>query len=272
MKRINPFLKWPGGKRWFVEKHSTLLPTNFTTYIEPFLGSGSVFFFLQPTKSILSDVNKELIDTYLGVKNSHHDVVEQLQKYQTEHSNEFYYKTRATNLVDTIDVAARFIYLNRTCFNGIYRVNNNGAFNVPKGTSDSVFRTEDDFETWSRLLSTARLEVTDFEIAIDEAMEGDLIFADPPYTVRHNLNGFREYNEKLFSWDDQVRLSKSLIRAKDRGAYIVSTNANHQSVRELYEDKGFTMLTTSRFSSISANPTNRRQFDELIILSSESFL
>ncbi|RRB15646.1 Dam family site-specific DNA-(adenine-N6)-methyltransferase [Larkinella knui] len=269
---MKPFLKWPGGKRWFVEKHSTLLPTNFNTYIEPFLGSGSVFFFLQPIRAILSDVNKDLIDTFKGVKDSYDDVLRKLQHYQTEHSEEFYYNTRAELLTNTIDVAARFIYLNRTCFNGIYRVNNNGVFNVPKGTSDSVFRKEDDFKSWSRLLSTARLEVCDFEITIDKAMAEDLIFADPPYTVRHNLNGFREYNEKLFSWDDQVRLSEALIRARDRGAHIVSTNANHQSVRELYENRGFTLLTTSRFSSISANPTNRRQFDELVILSSESFL
>lgn len=265
-------MKWPGGKRWFVEKHSTLFPTNYNTYIEPFLGSGSVFFFLQPTRAILSDINKELINTFIGVRDNYSEVVKQLQEYQTEHSIEFYYNTRAALSTNNVDDAAKFIYLNRTCFNGIYRVNNNGVFNVPKGTSDSVFRKEDDFKNWSRILSTAQLNVSDFEVTINEAMAGDLIFADPPYTVRHNLNGFREYNEKLFSWDDQVRLSEALVRARDRGAHIVSTNANHQSVRELYENRGLSLLTTSRFSSISANPTNRRQFDELVILSSEHFL
>jgi DNA adenine methylase len=159
------------------------------------------------------------------------------------------------------------IYLNRTCFNGIYRVNLDGKFNVPRGTKNVVLDESDNFEQISKLLSGAEIMLTDFEAMIDDAMAGDFVFADPPYTVRHNFNGFVKYNEKLFSWQDQERLSKALIRARDRGVQIIATNANHASVRELYTDQGFRLITTSRFSSISASAENRKQYEELIILS-----
>jgi DNA adenine methylase len=163
--------------------------------------------------------------------------------------------------------AARVIYLNRTCFNGIYRVNQDGKFNVPKGTRDSILFDTDDFAAAAKLLRRAEIRVADFEELVNEAKRTDLVFADPPYTVRHNLNGFIKYNEKLFSWDDQVRLAAALARARDRGAHIVSTNANHQSVRRLYRSHGFRLKRISRFSSISAAAESRRQFEELLILS-----
>lgn len=159
------------------------------------------------------------------------------------------------------------IYLNRTCFNGIYRVNANGDFNVPKGSKDSVLLDTDDFEAVSMALQHASIYLCDFETLIDNAQEGDFVFADPPYTVRHNRNGFVKYNEVLFSWEDQIRLSRALLRAKKRGATIIATNANHASVRELYETRHFVLETVSRFSSISASPESRRQFEELVIIS-----
>jgi DNA adenine methylase len=260
-----PFLKWAGGKRWFVQRHADLLPKRFNRYIEPFLGGGSVFFSLQPDNALLGDSNPDLIATYRGIKDKWQSVVKSLQYHNRQHSDDYYYKTRDAKPKDDFQRASRMIYLNRTCFNGIYRVNLRGKFNVPRGTKNSVLLDTDNFEQMSKLLKRADIRVADFAVLISEARAGDFIFADPPYTVRHNFNGFVKYNEKLFSWSDQERLAEALYWARRRGVNIVATNANHPSVRELYEDCGFNLTTTSRYSSISGLPEYRKQFDELII-------
>ena len=260
-----PFLKWAGGKRWFVQRHPNLLPKTFNRYIEPFLGGGSVFFYLQPTNALLGDINPDLIAAYRGIKEDWQGVTQDLQYHSRQHSDEHYYYTRSMRPENLAQRASRIIYLNRTCFNGIYRVNLRGEFNVPRGTRNAVLFDTDRFEDMVRLLDCADIRVADFEELINEARDGDFVFADPPYTVRHNFNGFIKYNEKLFSWSDQERLAETLYRAKHRGVSILSTNANHSSVRELYQDCGFDLITTSRFSSISASSKHRKQFDELII-------
>lgn len=263
---LTPFLKWPGGKRWFVTEHADVFPPRFNRYIEPFLGSGSVFFHLRPQRALLGDTNGELIASYRGIRNRWKKTQEVLQQHQRRHGKRYYYTVREQRPDALAEQAARVIYLNRTCFNGIYRVNRQGQFNVPKGTRDSVVFDTDDFAAAARLLRRAEIRVADFEVLVDEAERDDLIFADPPYTVRHNLNGFIKYNEKLFSWDDQVRLGAALARARDRGAHVVSTNANHHSLRELYRSHGFRLREISRFSCISADAGSRRQFGELLIL------
>ncbi|MCL1825895.1 MAG: Dam family site-specific DNA-(adenine-N6)-methyltransferase [Betaproteobacteria bacterium] len=260
-----PFLKWAGGKRWFVQRHLDLLPKTFNRHIEPFLGAGSVFFCLQPTNALLGDTNPDLIAAYLGIKENWQSVVRSLKYHSRKHSDEHYYYARSMRPRNLVQRASRMIYLNRTCFNGIYRVNLQGEFNVPRGSKDAVLLDTDCFEDIAKLLHGADIRVADFEVLINEAQAGDFIFADPPYTVRHNLNGFIKYNEKLFSWSDQERLAKALYRAKCRGASILSTNANHPSVCELYQDCGFRLTTASRFSSISASSAHRKQFDELLI-------
>lgn len=262
---MTPFLKWPGGKRWFVQRYASLLPSGFDQYIEPFLGGGSVFFHLEPKKAILADANPELIDTYKALKTEWPSVERLLVYHQRRHSEKYYYAIRESMPEGLDERAARFIYLNRTCFNGIYRVNLEGEFNVPMGTKSTVILPTDDFKAIAKLLAGAQCRKLDFEEIINEAKKGTFIFADPPYTVRHNLNGFIKYNETLFSWDDQVRLADALARARDRGVKIISTNANHRSVRDLYRERDFTLQTVSRFSSVSADPKSRKQFKELVI-------
>lgn len=262
-----PFLKWPGGKRWFITTHAHLLPTKFGTYIEPFLGSGSVFFHLQPSKAILGDLNPDLIAAYRGIQQDWLGVEELLERHDEEHDSAYYYNLRSTEPRNYVKRAARLIYLNRTCFNGIYRVNLDGRFNVPKGTRDTVLFDTDNFSEISSCLAKAELHVSDFETLVNRAKENDFVFADPPYTVTHNVNGFIKYNERLFSWIDQIRLADALKRARERGAKIVSTNANHQAVRALYLERGFRLKTVSRFSSISADSRSRNPFEELIVLS-----
>jgi DNA adenine methylase len=265
--KMTPFLKWPGGKRWFVTNYSHLLPSAFNRYIEPFLGGGSVFFHLAPCCAILGDSNEALIAAYSGLREDWSEVEAQLEAHDENHCEAYYYLVRDSKPRQITKQAARLIYLNRTCFNGVYRVNGSGAFNVPMGTRDSILFETDDFKAVGDLLHRVKLRATDFEPLIAETKRGDFIFADPPYTVRHNVNGFVKYNEVLFSWSDQVRLAKVLAKARDAGAQILATNANHESVRELYESRGFFLKAISRFSSISADPDGRKHFEELVIMS-----
>jgi DNA adenine methylase len=248
--------------------YSDLLPHSFNTYIEPFLGAGSVFFHVRPEKALLGDVNLELVAAYQAIKNNWQRLENSLRYRQRRHREDadgYYYWLRAKAPEDLTQRASRLIYLNRTCFNGIYRVNRQGQFNVPRGTKDKVLIETDDFEGMSRLLRGAELVPGDFAALVDRAQEDDFVFADPPYTVLHNYNGFRKYNEVLFSWADQQRLAQALLQAARRGAKVFCTNANHHSVRNLYGHPEFRLDVISRFSRISADNASRKYFEELII-------
>lgn len=262
---IKPFLKWAGGKRWFVEQYANLLQIEYNRYIEPFLGSGAVFFHLMPKTAILSDSNKELINTYKAIKKNWPLVYRYLKEHHKRHSKKYFYTLRKSTTRSVESAAARFIYLNRTCWNGLYRVNRSGAFNVPIGTRTSVIFENDDFEQISEYLKNAKLYSCDFEKIIDMAGKNDLVFVDPPYTVSHNNNSFIKYNEKLFSWNDQERLCKALERAKTRGVKIIGTNACHEKIKNLYKNS-FILKTVARNSLISGKKDARGTFEELIIL------
>jgi DNA adenine methylase len=263
--KLKPFLRWAGGKRWFVANHSNLIPRDFNRYIEPFLGSGAVYFYLKPNNALLGDTNLDLINAYQGLKEEWELVYRYLKKHKRNHSKEYYYKVRSSNPRSIASMAARFIYLNRTCWNGLYRVNKQGEFNVPIGNREKIIFEDDCFESISNTLQNSELFNKDFEFLINKAEEGDLIFVDPPYTVRHNNNGFIKYNEKLFSWDDQKRLNEALKRARGRGAKILGTNAFHDSIVDLYKPN-FKTMSVSRNSSISSKAETRKKFDELVIL------
>jgi DNA adenine methylase len=211
--RPEPFLKWPGGKRWFVAAHPRLLRRRYGRYIEPFLGGGSVFFHLRPHQALLGDLNSDVITAYKGIRENYKDVELLLEKHHVEHCPEHYYQVRDKEPSTPSAQAARIIYLNRTCFNGIYRVNKLGQFNVPVGSRTHVVRSSDNFVAVAQLLSRAELLECDFEILTEKAEPDDLLFLDPPYTVRHNHNGFIKYNEQLFSWQDQERMAKAATRA-----------------------------------------------------------
>lgn len=259
-----PFLKWVGGKRWLTSSQKSLFPKSFGHYFEPFLGSGAVFFSLNPSQATLSDVNKELIDCYSQIQTNWAGVLSALVRHHELHSKEYYYQVRALKLEDPALKAARFIYLNRTCWNGLYRVNLKGEFNVPIGTKKNAILDSDNFEEVSKRLKAANLVNLDFEEVIDKASKNDFIFLDPPYTVKHNFNGFVKYNEQFFHWSDQERLCESLKRADQRGCQIMLTNANHPSVKELYENV-FDILEVERSSVIAASSANRGVYQEIIV-------
>lgn len=264
---LQPFMKWPGGKRWFIHQHSDVLPQTYRRYIEPFLGGGSVFFHLQPEQAILGDTNAELIDLFRMVAWRRKTLEQMLQEHQQNHGKRHYYRVRSAVPDDPVERAARTLYLNRTCFNGMYRVNREGEFNVPKGVKDTILLAQDDFTSAAKLLRRAKIVVSDFQPLIDRARRNDLVFADPPYIVGHNNNGFVKYNELLFKWDDQIRLAEALRKAQERGVKVVSTNAAHAQIERLYPTSRFAIRRVERFSSISGDANGRCQFQEIIIMS-----
>ncbi len=235
---VKPFIKWAGGKRWLTTNPLFEIPSFSGRYIEPFLGGGAVFFFLKPKSAILSDTNHRLIETYQIVRDDWEKVEKELKRFQYCHSSKFYYEQRERVYRARHMRAAQFLYLNRTCFNGLYRENLKGIFNVPKGEKDRVVFEEEDFSEISSVLKSAKIFTSDFEQVVDNSDQGDFIFADPPYTTAHNINGFVKYNQKIFSWEDQIRLKKAIIRAAERGVKILLTNADHQSIRDLYVGVG----------------------------------
>jgi DNA adenine methylase len=261
-----PFLKWAGGKRWLTKFEDVVdrIPKQ-TRYVEPFLGSAAMFFHIRPPCAVLNDVNADLVETYRAIKSDWQAVKSALEEHQLRHLrvDGYYYEVRASTPALPAARAARFIYLNRTCFNGLYRVNQKGEFNVPRGTKDSVLLSTDDFELISAELQSVELRNGDFGDVLRSCGEGDFIFADPPYTVKHNHNGFIKYNEKLFSWADQVRLRDELVTAADRGASVMATNADHPSIHELYE--GFEISIAERTSVMASSSKRRRPTSEVVV-------
>lgn len=261
---LPPFLKWAGGKRWLSNRIVELAQSLAGKYIEPFLGSGAVFFALRPSQAILSDANFDLINAYRAIRDNPGKIFQLLREHQRLHSKDYFYQIRSYKPRCEFRMAARFIYLNRTCWNGLYRVNLSGEFNVPIGTKSTVLMLTDDWPAMSNLLKPAKLVCGDFENSIEEAEKGDLVFADPPYTVKHNFNGFIKYNDALFSWGDQVRLRDALLRARRRGAKVIVTNAHHESIRDLYQEH-FLLEPIARASVLAGSPAHRGRYEELLI-------
>lgn len=264
MIEIEPFLKWAGGKRWLVRCYPEHFPRAFARYHEPFVGGGAVFLSLNPAKGQLSDRNSDLIGAYKAIRSNWKDVEAGLKRHQAKHNKKHYYVTRAAVPDDAVERAIWFIYMNRTCWNGLYRVNLAGEFNVPIGTKSAVVLPTDRFEELSRRLRKVRIQVADFEEALGDVGSGDFVFIDPPYTVKHNVNGFLKYNEQIFSWADQERLAKCVESAANKGASILISQADHASVRNLYKGIG-THHTVSRPSVIAASATHRGRVTELVI-------
>ena len=265
-KQIEPFLKWPGGKRWIAKKYKEYFPKEYNMYIEPFLGSGAVFFSLQPKEAILSDINKELINLYVIMRDNPKELKGQLVYHQERHSKEHYYKIRDVILTDNLKCAGRLLYLNRACYNGMYRVNKQGKFNVPIGTKNNFTYDIDQFDQYANCLKHATLICGDFYEIINKAKKNDFIFADPPYATSGKAN-FTKYNDELFVWQDQLRLHEALVNAKARGAKIVLTNVYCKEIIEMYKNDGFYVHILQRSSNIAGQADKRGKVKELMITS-----
>ena len=256
-----PLIKWPGGKRSLLPAILPLLPSSFGRYFEPFVGSGALFFALQPRRANLSDTNEDLINLYIQVRDHPAKIIQALDTYKN--SKTFYYKIRAQAPRTPVSRAARLLFLLNLSFNGIHRVNLRGQFNVPYGYK--IHRPTHDaalIETSSLALATAKLRAADFSIATASADKSDLVYFDPPYTVAHAHNGFVKYNETIFSWDDQIRLATHAHELAGRGCHVFVSNADHPSVRRLYA--GFRVAVIKRYSVIAASSQYRRQISEAL--------
>ena len=261
---VRPLLRWAGGKRWLVPLVADLIgDTEIQNYHEPFAGGAAVFFGLSFSgKAYLSDLNTALMDTYRQVRDSPENVLRFLQKYI--YTEDRYYAARDGRPRLPASRAARFLFLNHSSFNGIYRVNLAGKYNVPYGYRSSYNAPLlNDLQVASRRLEPTTLTCGDFAAALEHVGPGDLVFLDPPYTVAHNHNGFVKYNDKLFLFGDQRRLSTATDEVRDRGAYYILTNAAHQSIAELFE-KGDHRIETSRKNAVGGRAAGRGKATEYL--------
>jgi len=258
-----PFLRWAGGKTWLLKSLSKHIPVYYNNYHEPFLGGGSVFFFLNPNNlSFLSDSNDELVNAFIQIKENVEDVIKVLKKYKN--TKDDYYLIREKSYRNKVKRSARFIFLNRTGFNGIYRVNLKGKYNVPYGFKDYTYLFDYSlFRSASKCLKNTKISSDDFELTLENIHEGDFVFIDPPYTVSHIKNGFIKYNEKLFSWEDQERLANYINQIKEKGAYYLMTNAKHDSVENLYSQIE-KPISINRFSVIGGKNAKREPIQEFL--------
>jgi DNA adenine methylase len=272
MTKTKPFLRWAGGKNWFTKHIEEFLPNEFNNYYEPFLGGGSIFFYLKSkglikNKSYLSDSNGELINTYRVIKSNTADLIKLLEKQKD--SEDEYYLMRSQNFDNPIEQAAKFIYLNKTSFNGIYRVNRQGKYNVPYGKRKlKTLYDFDHFYEISKMLEKTYLSTTDFKNRCKQIDLNDFVFIDPPYTVAHENNGFVQYNQAIFSWKNQIQLSKIAQVLDEKKANFLITNAYHQSIKDIYTNGR--QIPVSRSSTIGGVGAKRTNYKELLITNIEN--
>lgn len=260
---VQPFIRWAGAKRMHTPALRAMLPERVGTYYEPFMGSAALFFAAKPRSSRLSDTASDLVHTFLEVRDRPREVYEALRPWKVDKA--MFYEIRAMRELEGPERAARFIYLNKTCWNGLYRVNSQGHFNVPFGRpkSSNVASLANLLACSSALRGSLSIETKDFEEAVSDSRDGDVVFFDPPYVTGHANNGFVDYNETLFTWADQERLARVAKDLAGRGVFVLLTNAEHDSIRSLYE--GSTMVRLDRHSTLASKKEHRRKVSELII-------
>ncbi|NMA50489.1 MAG: DNA adenine methylase [Mollicutes bacterium] len=273
MMKAKPFVKWAGGKRSIIDKLLPLIPKSFKTYYEPFLGGGALLFELQPGKAVINDYNMELINVYNCIKDEKKliKMCSELDKHEQNHSEEYYYKIRdldrnkkSFNRLSDYKRAARTIYLNKSCFNGLYRVNSNNEFNVPSGKKKEVKTYEGvNLGLIHCLLNINDIKVLsmDFEDAVKNAEKGDFIYFDPPYDS--DTTTFNSYTENGFGKEEQKRLAKVFKELDKKGCYVMLSNYNTVLIKELYKGYKFTYISAQR--NIGANAKNRGKVEEVVI-------
>ncbi len=261
----DPFVRWAGGKTWLLPYISELLENvHIEHYHEPFLGGGAVFFSLEHRRrAYLSDANAQLVNLYIQVRDNPEGLIELFQEMQN--TEEDYYRIRAEiTLEDSLENAARFLYLNQTSYNGLYRVNRDGRYNVPYGFRENWVYDLERIRAASMWLHNTRITAGDFEVNKYRIKERDLVFLDPPYTVSHNNNGFIAYNQNLFSLEDQRRLKRFIEYIKRKGAFYILTNAAHETIREIFLAQGDRIVELQRNSLIGGRNAMRGEISEYI--------
>lgn len=273
MIKGKPFVKWAGGKRQIMSELKKYIPEEYNTYFEPFVGGGALLFELSPKNAVINDYNSELINVYECLKDEKKfdGMCKELNKHETNHNEEYYYeirnldrdKVKFKKLVD-YKRAARTIYLNKACFNGLYRVNSKNEFNVPFNKKTKVNTYEgQNLGIISGYLNynNVKLLSVDFEESVKDAKKGDFVYFDPPYDS--DTSTFTSYTEGGFGKEEQIRLAKVYKELSDRGCYVVLSNHNTELINELYKDFNINVIEAKR--NINANGKKRGKVEEVII-------
>ena len=261
-----PIVKWAGGKTQMLGDLLPKVPSSYGRYIEPFLGGGAMFFALQPEQAVIADSNPELINLYRQVANHVDDVVCQLKKY--ENTQEMFYTVRGQDwtMLPEAEAAARTIFLNKTCFNGLYRVNKKGRFNVPFGKyKNPKICDEEGLKAASAALKKAEIVCGDYLLVLEHyAQPGDFVFLDPPYLPISEYSDFKRYTKEQFYEEDHVELAKMVKTLHERGCHVILTNSNHPLVHELYAPFTIDVIQTKRH--ISCNGSTRKGEDVIVTI------
>lgn len=261
-----PILKWAGGKTQMLGELLPKVPPSYGRYIEPFFGGGAMFFALQPEQAVIADSNPELINLYRQVADHVDDVIDQLKKY--ENTPEMFYAVRGQDwtMLPEDEAAARTIFLNKTCFNGLYRVNKKGQFNVPFGKyKNPKICDEDGLKAASEALRKAEIVCGDYLLILERyAQPGDFVFLDPPYLPISEYSDFKRYTKEQFYEEDHVELAKMVKTLHERGCYVILTNSNHPLVHELYAPFTIDVIPTKRY--ISCNGSTRKGEDVIVTI------
>lgn len=271
--KARPFVKWAGGKNQLLPELARRAPKKFNRYFEPFLGGGALLFYLQPKEAFVSDLNSELINLYEVVRDRLDDLIKSLKKH--EHSEEYFYSLRNVDRElsykrwGAVRRASRFLYLNKTCFNGLYRVNSLGQFNVPFGSyKNPNWVDEKNLRACSEVLQSVSTKVEPFERILSKVKKGDLVYFDPPYAPLTPTSNFTSYTSSGFTPDDQIRLSEFYKELDSKGAYLMLSNSSTPSVFDLYSD--FNICEVKATRAINSCADKRGKVSEVIITNYEN--
>lgn len=269
-----PFLKWAGGKRQLLSAIKEYLPRRFTQYYEPFIGAGAVLFSLQPKKSIINDTNSELINCYRVIKDNPEELLDLCEEHRAKNSKEYFYSLREQDRRDDfqdrspLERAARIIYLNKTCFNGLFRVNSSGQFNVPYGNySNPVIADPAVIKSVSAYLNQRDVRILegDFAQAISTARKGAFVYFDPPYHPISDTSSFTGYSVNGFGEKEQIRLKEVCDKLTERGCQVLVSNSSASLIKELYSDPNYEILEVKASRAINAVASKRGRINELLI-------
>ncbi|MHC1734536.1 MAG: DNA adenine methylase [Erysipelotrichaceae bacterium] len=271
---VKPYLKWAGGKRQLLEEIRRYVPSRFTTYYEPFVGAGAVLFDLQPRRAVINDFNAQLITTYRVIKENVEGLIEVLKLHRENNSNEYFYRIREldrdqdsfSQLTD-VEIAARFIFMNKTCYNGLYRVNAQGLFNVPYGKyKNPMICDEPALKAVSHYLNEndVQIHTGDFAAILGKADKNSFVYFDPPYHSDDNTN-FTGYQAGGFDENEQRRLSEVFFDLTNRGVKCLLSNADTPFIRSLYTDERYTVETVTAKRAINSDASGRGDVNEVLV-------
>jgi DNA adenine methylase len=273
-ERPKPFVKWVGGKRQLLKQFRMLNlypPEKFNPitgkYFEPFVGGGAVFFDLLPEKAYLSDLNEELVITYNVIKNDVENLIKSLKKHKLD--KEYFIEIRAKDpkKLSDLNVASRFIYLNRTCFNGMYRVNSSGGFNVPYGKyTNPLICDEDNLRKVSKSLKNVEIKHQDYKAVLKLAKKGDFIYFDPPYYPVNKTSSFTSYTKENFLEKEQIELRDAFVELGKRGCFVMLSNSDTPFINKIYSGlKNVRINKIQAGRSINSDASKRGKITEVLI-------